>query len=219
MTDHARPRPQVVRGYLRELDDALAGVPDALRRDVLDGVAGDLDGLDPAAAAARIEQLGDPAHIAAETRAGLEARVASERPTRVEPAAPEPAASAATDAGSAVVSRGWFVVITALLVAFGGFIVPLVGWIVGLVLMWMSAAWRRWEKWTATLVPVGLVAVVAMFQAIGSWIDQANQAAVDPGFSAPVMPWSFQLWTSLATLPFVMVAVGIWLLVRGLRSR
>ncbi|WP_127793817.1 hypothetical protein [Agromyces sp. LHK192] len=219
-------RPQVVRGYLRELDAELAGLPDATRRDIVDGVAGDLDGLDPAAAAARIEQLGDPAAIAAEARAGFEgeasgSRIAVDAAERMPPAVAVAEASdgVALDRRDPVVSRGWYVVVTSVAVAVGGFVIPILGWVVGIALMWLSTAWSRVEKWVATLLPVGLIVVVAVIQGIGALIEQGRRAALGAEPAGPDLPFAFVGWHTIVLLPFVYVVVGIWLLVRGLRRR
>jgi hypothetical protein len=132
-----RTRPQVVRSYLAELESALAGVPADVARDILDGVAEELAGLDSAAAATRIEELGDPVFIAAEARA--ESRVGVVTTLR-----------AATPTGD----PRWYIVVASLLVAIGGIVVPLIGWVLGIAMVWMSKTWARWEKWVATLSPL-----------------------------------------------------------------
>ncbi|BDZ54133.1 hypothetical protein GCM10025870_12060 [Agromyces marinus] len=212
-------RPQVVRGYLRELDAALEGVPDPMRRDILDGIAADLAGLDAPAAATRIEQLGDPSAIAAEARTDA-SDGSTPRPAAV--AAASPAASAAVAAASpaasvSAVSPRWYVVVTSLTVAFGGFVVPIAGWVVGIVLMWLSNAWQRWEKWTATLVVVGVPAAVLLI----AWLSAVTTrvGAGDTGeVASPIMPFGFSGWHSGILLGMLLpVVVGIWLLWRGLR--
>ncbi|WP_395244239.1 HAAS signaling domain-containing protein [Agromyces sp. MMS24-K17] len=203
-------RPQVVRGYLRELDGALAGAPADLRRDILDGVAADLDGLEPAAAAERIEQLGDPALIAAE---------AGERMPRAAAHAGAGAGADAHEASAPPVSPRWYVVVTAVVVAFGGFVVPVVGWVVGIAMMWLSNAWLRWEKWVATLLPVALAAVLLLVDLVAAWVGSWT-TATPPGAAAtdPVLPAGLLGWhASLLVVLVSPVIAGVWLLVRGLR--
>lgn len=117
--------------YLAELERELEGLPNAVVRDILDGVREELAGLDADQAEVIIEQLGDPAFIAAEARAAAE-------PLSLSPQR-EP--------------RG-YVFLTAMIVALGGVIIPVVGWVVGVVMMWLSTSWRTWEKWVATLTPL-----------------------------------------------------------------
>ena len=146
--------PQVVRSYLGELDRTLAGVPDDVRQGIVVGVAEELEGLDAAAAASRIESLGDPAFIAAEARA--EARAG---------AAPNP--SAAKLAPSRASEQRWYVVVTALLLEFGGLLVPLAGWVAGIMLLWASPLWTRGEKLVATIVPPAVGVLLFSSLAIG----------------------------------------------------
>ena len=136
--------PQVVRSYLSELNRTLAGVADDVRQGIVTGVAEELEGLDAAAAASRIESLGDPAFIAAEARAGT-----------------TPKSSAAKLAPPRASEQRWYVVVTALLLEFGGLLVPLAGWVAGIMLLWASPLWTRGEKLLATIVPP--VVGVALF--------------------------------------------------------
>jgi len=145
---------QVVRSYLGELNRTLAGVPDDVRQGIVVGVAEELEGLDAAAAASRIESLGDPAFIAAEARA--EARAG---------AAPNP--SAAKLAPSRASEQRWYVVVTALLLEFGGLLVPLAGWVAGIMLLWASPLWTRGEKLVATIVPPAVGVLLFSSLAIG----------------------------------------------------
>lgn len=142
--------PQVVRGYLAELDRALAGVPDEVRRGIVAGIAEELEGLDAAAAASRIESLGDPAFIAAEARAG---------------AAPTPATAKLAPPRAS--EQRWYVVVTALLLEFGGLLVPLAGWVAGIMMLWASPLWTRGEKLVATIVPPAVGVVLFGTFAIG----------------------------------------------------
>jgi hypothetical protein len=198
----AQPTPQVVRSYPAQLEAALVGVPDSVSRDIRAGVAEELTGLDAAAAAARIEELGDPAFIAAEARAEAGAvPMAGATPVVGAAVGVAPTAAAAGD------SRG-YTIIAALLVALGGIVVPVLGWIVGIAMVWMSRTWSLGEKWIATLtgpvsvlLGVGIAATVSLSQ---------NEAWANPALT--VFPGWF---SSVLLLILVNVVVGIWLLWRA----
>ena len=144
--------PQVVRSYLGELNRTLAGVPDDVRQGIVAGVAEELEGLDAAAAASRIDSLGDPVFIAAEARAGA-----------------VPKTSAAKLASPRGAEQRWYVVVTALLLEFGGLLVPLAGWVAGIMLLWASPLWTRGEKLVGTIVPPAVgVALFVCFSIGGS---------------------------------------------------
>ncbi|MCP2031788.1 putative membrane protein [Okibacterium sp. HSC-33S16] len=190
--------PQVVRSYLAQLDTSLAGVPRDVARDIRSGIAEELMGLDAVTASARIEELGDPAFIAAEARAAGGAQAA---PAIVDTARP-----------SLTSSRG-FVITAALLIAIGGFIVPLVGWVVGIVLMWMSEAWRRWEKWVATLAVPSILGVSFLLSLIFGFTGSESadgSETLNPLVSTPLVSWH----SMVLVLPLASVVIGIWLLWR-----
>lgn len=156
---------QIVRSYLRELDSALAGVPDDVRHGILTGVAEELDGLDAAAAASRIVSLGDPAFIAAEAREGS-APVQQPVQTPAQQPVQQPVQQRAQPRTQTVQSpmptastQRWYVVVTFALIYVGGFVVPLAGWVAGILLLWGSSLWSIREKLLLTLVPTaaGLV--------------------------------------------------------------
>ncbi|MGO4102435.1 hypothetical protein AB4Y63_00645 [Leifsonia sp. YAF41] len=215
--------PPVVQDYLAQLDAALVGVADATAHDIRDAIAEELTGLDAATAAVRIEQLGDPFFIAAE------AREASRVPAPTEPARPQ--TFVAEDRTDGV----GYVLLASLLVALGGMVIPVLGWAAGIVMVWLSRAWSRAEKWAAVLIPVGAVLVTAASYAIGIAIKQSTsaQGALErvqgggDGFHGPkiedftpVIPaWYDLLWSSALVLILVNFAVGIALLVRAVRRR
>ncbi len=123
--------PQVVRSYLAELDSALVGTTEEVRREILTGVREQLIGVDAATAAHRID--------------------------------------------------------------------------VGLV--WASGSWLRWEKWVATLVTPGLMALTLA----ASWA--ASLGPADGG--SPVIG-GLASWHIVLLLPLVInVGVGLWLIVRA----
>ncbi|PWC07342.1 HAAS signaling domain-containing protein [Mycetocola zhujimingii] len=184
--------PQVVRSYLAQLDSALEGIPAELARDIRSGVEEELAGLDAPTASERIEELGDPVFIAAEARDAM---------------GTVPARSVVLEAPASTLSasRG-FAITAALLVGIGGFIVPIAGWIVGMVMMWMSSAWRRWEKWVATLAIPGAAILAGIVAAIGSALGQPN-GEVPIGM---LSGWHVFLIGVPST-----IVVGIWLLWRA----
>jgi uncharacterized membrane protein len=184
--------PQVVRSYLSELESALHGVPTAVQHAILGGVREELTGLDAAAAAARIEEFGDPAFIAAEARAEA---ATDERP------------APATTEGA------WYPVVASLLVAFGGFVIPLVGWIAGITMVWLSTSWRKWEKWVATLaVPAFTLLLIGITSLVSLIVNGSHPVN-------PWMPYHLDVLT-LAILPGVLtIPAGLWLLWRARRLR
>jgi uncharacterized membrane protein len=196
MTEQA---PQVVRTYLAQLDASLAGIPRDVALDIRSEIEEELTGLDASTASARIEELGDPAFIAAEAR---EAAGAEPLPVMVDQAPP-----------SLTSSRG-FVITAALLVAIGGFVVPFVGWVVGIVMMWMSGVWRPWEKLVATLagpVILGVSFLVTMvFGLTGSGSDGGSETS-NPLVPSPLLSWH----AAILLLPLTSVVIGIWLLWRA----
>lgn len=198
--------PQVVTSYLNELDAALTGVADDVRSEIVAGVREELQGMDAAAAALRIEELGDPQFIAAEARAGGPAT------------APAPVAAAAV----APAEPTWYPVLASLLIMFGGLIVPAIGYIAGFVMMWTSRSWRLMEKWVATLTPVAAVLAIALVVTI-TRMQPTEDTRVGAGdFQAPqiehFMPTSFDiLWSAVPLVIGVQVVVGAWLLWRAKR--
>ncbi|WP_167139080.1 hypothetical protein [Diaminobutyricimonas sp. TR449] len=196
----AQPTPQVVRSYLAQLEAALVGVPDSVSRDIRAGVAEELTGLDAAAAAARIEELGDPAFIAAEARAE-----AGAPPVIVAP----PVAAPAGD------SRA-YTIIAALLVALGGILVPVLGWVVGIAMVWMSRTWSLGEKWIATLTGPVSVVLGAGIAATVSLAEYQVGFPESEDLPNPVVPAFFDAaLSSFLLLVLVNVVVGMWLLWRA----
>ncbi len=188
-SDAARQRTE----FLARLDAAMQSVPHGVATEIRAGIVEELDGLDAAATAARIEQLGDPAVIARE--AGGESVHA------VTPAAPEKV--------PLTQSRG-FAIAAALTLSFGGFIVPVVGWLVGAVLVAIGARWRRWEKVLAIALPFAVGAVMGLV----TWIVRLTVARPDSGHN-PLLPASYDLWISGILLVLLIIPIsGGWLLWR-----
>jgi hypothetical protein len=131
---------QLIDGYLRDLSRELDGLPRGRREELVDDIRRHVDeslaGTDGGEAAVRtaLDELGDPAAIAAEV-----------------PGQP----SASAEFGSREV---W----TLLLLAFGGWLL-LIGWLVGVVRLWDTGGWTSREKLLGTLLPPGgLFFVVVM---------------------------------------------------------
>lgn len=183
--------PLVVRDYLAELDAALADVPQGVRAEIVAGVREELVGLDASTAAARIDELGDPAFIAAEARAEVGV-------------GPIPASTEA----------GWYPVVAAIVVAIGGALIPVIGWIVGIGMVWASRTWFRWEKWVATLVaPATGILLAGVIWAF--WSPQASGGAS----VNPIVPvFHDAILSTILFVGVINVAVGIWLLWRAKRT-
>lgn len=203
--------------YLARLDAAMRDVPHGIAAEIRAGIAEELEGLDAAATAERIAQLGDPDVIARE--AGVEnARTAAAD----DAAAPE----RAPDRESLGYSRG-FAITAALVFGFGGVIVPVVGALAGAAMVLMSALWHRWEKAVGLLLPVVGVAVLALlvlpaYAVGGVAVEPSGAEFWAPGGEAvanPLMPAAFDLWHSGILMVLALVPVsGLWLLWR-LRRR
>ena len=198
------PAPQVVRSYLAQLESALSGVAADVRESIVAGVAEELSGLDAAAAAARIETLGDPAFIAAEARAESPAPVIT---------APAPAAEFGMS------SQRWYIVLTTVLLEFGGIVIPLAGWVVGIMLLWASPLWTRVEKLVATIVPPSAAALVVIGALVldlapTPTVADGNAEAINP--LMPTMLWNASLLAPLAAV-IASIVIGIVLSRRAWR--
>jgi hypothetical protein len=154
-------QPPAVRAYLDELRRLLAHAPD--RDLVVDGVARHIEDAladgpaDDARVRAVLDELGDPALIAAEA----------------DPAPPAPVAPAP------FLERRGGAILTVLLLVFGGIVVPVAGWIVGLGLLWFSKGWRLVDKLIGTFaIPVVLAAVVGIGSLLSSGTPTSESAVV-----------------------------------------
>ena len=144
--------PEVTTAYLAQLDAELDQLPAGLHRDIVTGVEEELQGLDAEAAAARIEQLGDPASIAAAARA--------ETPTEMPTGMPATAAAPLGSADAPPPGRAFSIAAAVVLIA-GSLLVPVVGALAGLLFVSQARAWTRREKTAAWLASVG-VALLAL---------------------------------------------------------
>lgn len=127
----------LIDAYLARLDRALLSLPESERHRIVEDVSGHIDQgreslttNDEANVRALLDRVGDPEDIAAE--AGV-----------------EPLSS---------ISRRGDVFVPWLLLL-GGFALG-IGWIIGVILLWTSSTWKRWEKVLGTLVlPGGLISL------------------------------------------------------------
>lgn len=153
------------RQYLVELESALAGVPADLRAEITADLAAELRGLDEAAAAARIAELGDPRAIAADLSAEAQTAVAQPVEARM------PVSKAYPTAAAIVLTAGWY-------------LVPIVGWLVGLVMIGAGSRWAPQVRVASVCASVAaaLVAVVALlvFRGTEVWLIGAAAFALIP---------------------------------------
>src|SRR4051812_37301814 len=130
-----------VDSYLRRLDRSMRDLPSGRRNEILDEVAEHIDESlseieSPTDADVRnvLERVGDPDDIAAEARERF---------------------------GIRPVQRRWTDTAAIVLLLLGGFTV--IGWFVGVVFLWISAAWTLRDKLIGTFVVPGGLAVSAGF--------------------------------------------------------
>ena len=189
--------------FFQRLDEALDQVPHGVAREIRAGIAEELEGLDAATTAARIDQLGDPADIARAAQESVAGETAA--PVAVPVAAPVVPITA---------TRG-FATVAALTLGFGGIVLPVAGWFIGVVLVGLSSIWRTWEQVVAVFVPVAVAALLAL---AGSITWTVGGAVTEP--ATPLMPFGYDLiWTGIAVLGILLIPLsGIWLLWR-LRGR
>ena len=209
--------------YLQRLDAAISGLPHGVAAEIRAGIAEELTGLDDAALAARIADLGDPEQIAHEAREELPAGSASAAP----PAPPAPSASAALAvppapaavASPSVTATRGFAIAAALTLGFGGLFVPGLGWVVGAVLVLFSTLWRGWEKAVAILVPL-VAGGVSAVSALALWLMPATAInSSGPGAGEvvdPLVPAGYDVMWVVATIIGLLLipASGLWLLWR-----
>ncbi len=200
--------------YLIRLDAAMSALPHGVAADIRSGIVEELDGLNAAATAERIAQLGDPVNIAREAQDEVPAAPV------VVVAAPAPA----VPKRPVTTTRG-YAIAAALTLSFGGFVVPFIGWVVGAVLVCFSTLWRTWEKVTAILVPfvAGAISllVASTFTAITSVVETGSSSGSGTGEGVnPLVPMAgVSGWHLLILLGFLLIpASGLWLLWR-LRGR
>ncbi|MFK3678179.1 HAAS signaling domain-containing protein [Microbacterium sp. NPDC090218] len=202
--------------YLAQLDEAMRGLPHGVASDIRGGIVEELEGLDAAATAARISQLGDPRAIAREAQ--------DEVPSSPTIVVAAPVAAPPAPRRSSTSTRG-FAIAAALTLSFGGFLVPVLGWFVGAVLVSLSALWKTWEKVVAIIVPFvfgALSLLLLQFMSFVEFSSTGSSSGTGPGpeevVNNPLVP-SFGIWHALLLLGFLLIpASGLWLLWR-LRGR
>lgn len=223
---------KTVDEYLERLDAALGAVPYATAREIRAGVEEELRSLDPTEADERMRELGDPADIAAAAAAG------SLRETPVTPSWAADGATAPPWTPGRTRANGTaspvYVVLTGLAIAVGLWVVPIAGWIAGIVLLWSSVVWRRWEKVVATVVPVAAAGVLAAVLTVLAAVEEQQRTTAyrselqadefhAPGideFAAgnPFVPATYDLlWTAPLVIGLLNLAIGVWLLVVAFR--
>jgi len=197
--------------YLARLDEAMRGLPHGVASDIRGGIAEELDGLDAAATAERIDRLGDPRGIAREAE--------DEVPTAPPLVLPAPAPAPSAPRTPTTATRG-FAIAAALTLSFGGIVVPVIGWFVGAVLVSLSPLWRTWEKAVAILVPfvaTGLSFLIASTMtgfSTGSASGSSSDGDVMSEVVNPLVP-AFGEWHLLLLLGGLLVPIsGLWLLWR-----
>lgn len=199
-TDAARQR----EDFLARLDAAMHSVPHGVATEIRAGIVEELNGLDAAATAVRIAQLGEPALIAQEAHAAAQEAAA-------------PVVVAAEPKVPAIRTKG-FAITAALTLSFGGIIVPGIGWAIGAVIVGLSALWKTWEKLVAIFVPFAAVVAVIVF-GLGAWYSEAPAASAGEAMN-PLVPAPYDfVWMGIFGLGVVLIpASGFWLLWR-LRRR
>ncbi|MFP5352392.1 MAG: DUF1700 domain-containing protein [Actinomycetota bacterium] len=192
--------------YLKELDRALAGLPDARRREIVGEIQSHIEeAVPPGATDADVRNalgdLGDPDFIAADAfeRFGI---------TRPKAGALE---------GFAIA-----------LLLVGGVLLPILGWIIGVVLLWVSRAWTLRDKLIGTLVVPGGLALAFYFGlfATGGSSSCTTQVEETGGIGTPVTICSGEtvgpgfLWTMLLVVLIVApIATAVYLGRRGWGGR
>jgi hypothetical protein len=179
-----------VRRYLAGVEAALHDVQPELRDELVEGLSEELQGLSPAAARARIKQMGSPSVIAAE------ARIQVARQSDI------PATGRRED-------PAWYSAIGVLFITVGGIFLPVVGAIVGYAMMWTSRDWTKKDKKIATWT-VALATTVATIVVAVVLVNTSN----DPPNNPLTPAWFDAVSSGVIFLHLVNVIVGIRLLAK-----
>ena len=156
---------RLVRDYLKRLNDELAGLPPARRRELVDEIEGHIAEAsaalpDESESEIRglLDRIGEPAEIAAEARERF-----GVRPRRA----------------------GFLEVAALVMLLVGGVVVPIVGWLVGVVLLWASAVWTTRDKILGTLVVPGGLGLALFLAFVPAYTESCSEE-LDPETGVPI---------------------------------
>jgi hypothetical protein len=155
---------QLVRDYLERLEQELADLPNARRREIIEEISEHIEeartsgAADEAGVRSLLDRLGDPADIAVDARERL-----GVRPRR----------------------SGIFEIAALVLLLVGGVVLPVLGWLVGVALLWASAVWTTRDKLLGTVVVPGGLAL-PLFLAMFPAYTEACSEELDPVSGAPI---------------------------------
>lgn len=138
--------------YLADLKAALVGLDADLARDIYDGIAEELAGIDESRARTRIADLGSAVTVAAAAGGNVTSKRLIERPG--------------------------FALVSSLVYGFGWLVFPGVGWVVGVVLVWLSTSWTSRQKWSALGAPLAIGALVGGIIAVLFWVTSIANSPV-----------------------------------------
>jgi hypothetical protein len=187
---------KLVETYLKRLESELRELPQQRRRELVDEIAehiaearADLETQDDAAIRSLLERIGAPEEIAAEATGRADARP---------------------------VGAGWKEVGALVLLPIGGVVLPVLGWLIGVVLLWVSDAWRTREKLLGTLLFPGGLLIPAALGVLASESGSCGtvvtpQLSPQPIGEACASPDGTAWWE--VTLVVVLIAVPIGVVV------
>jgi hypothetical protein len=197
---------KLVERYLKHLEVELDDLPRDRRREIVDEISGHIAEARSSFAESEsdvrnvLEDLGDPAEIAAEARERF-----GVQPKR----------------------SGLLEIAALVLLLAGGLLLPVAGWLVGVALLWASSIWNTRDKLIGTLVvPGGLALPLALFF-IGSSLEAGETCVLDPETGREISCTGTNDTTSLTDILGVILFVLLLLapfvttayLARRMRSR
>jgi hypothetical protein len=164
---------RLVEKYLKHLDVELDGLPRARRREIVDEISGhiaearaDLGAESESDVRNILDDLGDPAEIAAEARERF---------------------------GVQTKKSGFLEIATLILLLIGGLVLPLIGWLVGVALLWSSNVWNIRDKLIGTLIVPGGLALpllLMVFAASGGGSGQVCEISPATQQETNCVPYS-----------------------------
>jgi uncharacterized membrane protein len=150
---------KLVERYLKHLEVELDDLPRDRRREIVDEISGHIAEARSSFAESEsdvrnvLEDLGDPAEIAAEARERF---------------------------GVQPKKSGFLEIAALVLLLAGGLLLPVAGWLIGVALLWASSVWNTRDKLIGTLVvPGGLALPLALFF-LGSSLEPGRSCILDP---------------------------------------